>query len=391
MVGMTTHHPHDPLRVVIAGGGVAALEALVALRATLPGRVATTLVTNATAFSYRALRVGEPFGLGTARRYALADVVADLGAELVADRVAEVLPDQHVVRTGTGLLAYDVLLACPGARPYAAFQDGVTFDRELSPEDFDEALADLADGLAPHVAVVVPDRVSWTLPAYEIALLTAAWGARHHPEASRVTLFTPERAPLEAFGPAVSAAVAEVLDEAHVVLRAGVHPDVVTATSLRAGGGWVGADRIVSLPLVAGPRLPGLPADTQGFVPTDPATGRVRDVADVYAAGDATTFPVKQGGLAAQQAVAAVADIARRLGEDAPAPEPPTLRAVLNTRHGPRFLRAELDDVAGTSTFAAEPLWWPPAKVATRWLASYLGHQRPGVSRDVRKHSISAQ
>jgi sulfide:quinone oxidoreductase len=363
---------HDPLRVVIAGGGVAALEALVALRQMAPGRVAPVVVTDATDFSYRALLVGEPFGLGAPRHYPLATLCADLGAELISDRVAEVLPEQHVVRTGAGLIAYDVLLLCPGARLYPAFQDGLTFDRELSPEDFDDALADLDEGLAPHIAVVVPDEVSWTLPAYEVALLTAAWGERRHPGESCVTVITHEREPLEVFGPAVTEGVRQVLSEARVALRCGVHPDVVTATSLRAGGAWIGADRIVSLPLLGGPRLPGLPCDAHGFIPVDDH-GRVRDVDDVYAAGDAAVSAIKQGGLAAQQAAIAVADIARRAGaEDLEELPAAVLRAVLLTRHGPRFLRAELGDVAGTSTFSAEPLWWPPTKVSSRWLGPYL-------------------
>src|SRR3954452_12384329 len=282
----TTHPAHDPLRVVIAGGGVAALEALVALRQMAPGRVAPILVTDTTSFYYRPLLVGEPFGLGTPRRYALAEICADLGAELVAGRVAEVLPDEHVVRTGAGLIAYDVLLACPGARLFPAFQDGLTFDREMSPEDFDDALADLADGLAPHIAVVVPDGVTWALPAYELALLTAAWGERRHPGESCVTLITPEPTPLAVFGSTVSAGVRELLDEARVTVRCGAHPDVVTATSLRAGGAWVGADRIVSLPFLAGPPLARLPCAARGLIPTS-AGGHADGVEDVYVAGDA--------------------------------------------------------------------------------------------------------
>ena len=378
------HSAHDPLRVVIAGGGVAALEALAALRELAPGRVAPILVTDARNFYYRPLLVGEPFGLGTPRRYALDDICTDLGAELIADRVAEVLPDQHLVRTGAGLIAYDVLLVCPGARPYPAFQDGLTFDREMSPEDFDEALADLADGLAPHIAIVVPDGVAWTLPAYELALMTAAWGERRHPDESCVTLLTHEPTPLALFGTAVSDAVRDVLDEARVAVRSGVHPDVVTSSSLRAGGSWVGADRIVSLPLLGGPRLPGLPQDRQGFIPVDEPS-RVLGVEDVYAAGDAAVSAIKQGGLAAQQADGAVADIARRADGGTPGvPPPPVLRAVLLTRRGPRFLRAELDDPAATSTFSAEPLWWPPTKVASRWLGPYLARrdvERPAPSR----------
>jgi sulfide:quinone oxidoreductase len=372
---MSEHHVRsslpDPLRVVIAGGGVAALEALVALRALAPSRIAPTLVTDAGCFYYRPLLIGEPFGLGHPRRYALDAICADLGSELVRDRVQEVLPDQHLVRIGAGLLAYDVLLVCPGAQPYPAFRDGVTFEREFSPEDFDEALADFSDGLAPHVAIVVPDGVAWTMPAYELALLTAARGERHHPDSTYVFVLTPERAPLAVFGRAVSDEVRDVLEEARVVVRCGVHPDVVTPTSLRAGGVWMSADRIVSLPLLAGPRLAGLPSDTRGFIPAD-EHGRVADVEDVYVAGDASTFPIKQGGLAAQQADLVVADIVRRAGGEAPKSEGLVLRGLLRTADGPRYLRAELTDVDGTSSISAEPLWWPPSKIAAHWLAPYL-------------------
>jgi sulfide:quinone oxidoreductase len=362
----------DPLRVVIAGGGVGALEALVALRGMVPRRITPVVISGATHFRYRPLLIGEPFGLGRARRYPLAAICDDHGAELVVDRVAEVVPDVHQVRTAGGaLVPYDVLVVATGARPYPAFQDGITFDRELSPEDFDEAMADLDEGLAPHVAIVVPDGVAWTLPAYALALLTAAWGRRRHAAESVVTVLTPERAPLQAFGTAVSESVADLLAAERIVLRAGVHPDVVTATSLRAGGQWVGADRIVSLPLQAGPRLAGLPCDERGFIPADEA-GRVDGVADVYVAGDASDSELKQGGLAAQQADRIAADVARRCGGEPVAAEGLVLRGVLDTRHGPRFLRAHLDDVEATSTFAAEPLWWPPTKIASRWLAPYL-------------------
>jgi hypothetical protein len=54
--------------------------------------------------------------------------------------------------------------------------------------------------------------VAWTMPAYELAMLTAKWGEHHHPDSSCVTLLTPEREPLEAFGRAVSEGVRVVLD-----------------------------------------------------------------------------------------------------------------------------------------------------------------------------------
>ncbi|HET6508102.1 MAG TPA: FAD-dependent oxidoreductase [Baekduia sp.] len=370
---MIFEHRHDPLRVVIAGGGVAALEALLALRDLAPGRVAPVLIADQEDFLYRPLLVGEPFGLGRPRRHRLADLCADHGAELIAGRVTAVAPGDHQVAiAGRAPVDYDELIVATGARPYPAFEDGVTFDRDLSGEEFDEALADLAHGLAPHVAIVVPTGVGWTLPAYELALLTAAWGARHHADEHRVTLLTPERAPLEAFGAAASREVGALLDAAGVALFPGVHADVVTASSLRAGGSWMDADRIVSLPLQAGPRIAGLPCDEHGFIPSD-ARGRVAGVDDVHVAGDAGTFAVKQGGLAAQQAEAVAVDLARRAGAlVAQVPSPRVLRGVLLTEHGPRFLRAELGDPDGTSELSAQPLWWPPTKIASRRLAPYL-------------------
>jgi sulfide:quinone oxidoreductase len=368
-------HPraHDPLRVVIAGGGVAALEALVALQGLAPGRVYAVLVSATDTFIYRPLLVGEPFGLGHPHRYDLANLCAGLGAELVVDTVTKVVPEAHAVQTASGMdIIYDVLLVAMGARPYPAFDNGVTFERELSPEDFDDVLGDLTDGMAPKVAIVVPDGVSWSLPAYELALLTAAWAERAHPDATCVTLVTHEVTPLADFGPKVSAQVAELLERERVVVRCGVHPDVVTPTALRVGGTWLEADRIVSLPLLSGPRLAGLPVDAHGFIPCD-GLGRVDGVADVYVAGDCGTFPIKQGGLAAQQAVAAVSDIAARTGADVePRTLEPVLRAVLMTRTGPRYLRAELADVERTSTIATEALWWPPSKIASRWLGPHL-------------------
>ena len=80
----------------------------------------------------------------------------------------------------------------------------------------------------------------------------------------------------------------------------------------------------------------------------------------------------KQGGLAAQQAAAAAAAIAAlATGEPLPPVEPPVLRGALVTGTGTLYLRHEH---GGASEASAEPLWWPPAKVA----AAHLGHYLAG-------------
>ncbi len=97
----------------------------------------------------------------------------------------------------------------------------------------------------------------------------------------------------------------------------------------------------------------------------------------MFAAGDATTFPIKQGGLAAQQADAVAEAIAASVGADIdPQPFRPVLRGVLLTGRSPRYLRADISDAAGDkATISGEALWWPPDKLAGRYLAPYLSSQ----------------
>jgi sulfide:quinone oxidoreductase len=387
----TTDPIRTPARVVIAGGGVAALEAMIALRATAAGDVDVTVVSAADVFTYRPLLVGEPFGVGHPARFRLDALCRDHGAGFVHAAVERIdAPGHRVALAGGGELAYDVLIAAVGARAVPAFEYGVTFDRETSPQDFADVLADLRDGLAPRIAIVVPDTVSWTLPAYELALMTAAWGRAEHPEGVAVQVVTHEGRPLEAFGPTASDEVERILDRERVSCRSGVHADMLSFNALRAGGAWIDVDRVVSLPHISGPRLPGLPADPHGFLPVD-HFARVTGVDDVYAAGDGTTVPVKQGGLAAQMADAAARHIVARLrGAEEPEPFRPVLRGLLRTRGGPRYLRAELDDVAGTSTVSKQPLWWPPSKISSRWLAPYLARVESARARGERLADPSA-
>lgn len=365
-------HQTQPLHVVIAGGGVGALETAVALRTLAPGAVTVTVVADTDRYVERPLTIGEPFGLGPVRRHSLSEICSSLGARLVCDRVVAVSTAVKRLQLASGApLGYDVLVMALGARRTPAFEHGVAFDRELEPEDFDDVLADLDDGLAPRIAFVVPDGVLWTLPAYELAVLTAARAAARGAD-DAVLLVTHEQRPLEAFGGAASDAVARVLDAHGVALRTGVHADVVTPTAMRAGGGWIEADRIVALPRTDGLRIPGLPSDEHGFLPVDDL-GQVIGVDDVYAAGDGTDTPIKQGGLAAQQADAIAGHIAARVGAAAEVrPAGRVLRGLLRTPDGPLFLRAELDDPEGTSAFGSEPLWWPPSKIASRRLGPHL-------------------
>ena len=87
-----------------------------------------------------------------------------------------------------------------------------------------------------------------------------------------------------------------------------------------------------------------------------------------------TQHPVKQGGLAAQQADVAAASIAAGAGAPArPEPVRPVLRALLFTGEQPLYLRnppaSTMPTPAGDGLQAP---WWPAHKIVGGHLAPYL-------------------
>jgi sulfide:quinone oxidoreductase len=370
ITGSARHH------VVIAGGGIGGLEALIALRMQAPEQCRVTLVSPGDTFSYRPLGVEEPFGGGGGRRFSLGAICNDLRAGHVRDGLAAVDPATSTIRLQSGAdLEYDSLVLALGAIPYPAFGSGVTFDRERDAESFDEFLVDVDDRFVERVAIVIPERVGWTLPAYELALGIADFGSRPTGRSIDVTLVTHELEPLAAFGTTISRAVADVLADAGVEIVAGREALVMSEGALVVGSRWITTDRIIALPRLAGPRPRGVPCDIRGFVVVD-EQGRVPETAGVYAIGDGADHPIKQGGLAAQQADAAVADILWRMGvEGPPRPPAPVLRGILRTSSGTLYLESDLGPGRpGEGCIASwTPLWPVPGRVASRWLASYLG------------------
>ncbi len=363
-----------PRRVVIAGGGVAALEAAVALRRLGGDAVSPVLVAPNDDFSFRAREVGEPFGKPSSLRVPLAEMLEDLSIRFVHDRLAAVDPERRLVRTVDGSeLPYDELLVAIGGTPFPAFAHGISFDRGEDPDVFDELLADVEAELVGDVAFVVPDAAGWALPAYDLALILRAWGRRHEIEPG-IRIVTAESAPLDCFGTRASRAVARVLDQADVRVICGSEPLLITDTAMTAAGRWITADRIVALPRLAGPRVRGLPSDANGFLAVG-GDGAVPGCPGVFGAGDGTARERKQGGLAAQQADRAARAMLRMAGQHVPEPaNPPLLRGALATSEGPLYLEASVGYGApgASSTASFHPLWDPPGKVATCWLGPFL-------------------
>ena len=363
-------------KVTIVGGGVAALEAMIALRGLAEERVAIQLVAPTPEWSYRPLAVAEPFGLGEATTYDLVRIARDHGAAVQLSGIESVRPEAHALRTWDGrTLDYELLLIAIGAELTTSLAGSVTVNGPGYTGRFRALLGALGDGRIRHVAFAVPAGASWPLPLYELALMTAARVAELGLRDAELSIVTPEEQPLALFGAAASEAVRALLVDRGIKLHTGCRPAVVYEGHLATEpGGSVPADRVVSLPQLRGPFLPGLPHDHQGFIPTTDPHGLVEGEPDVYAAGDATTFPIKQGGLATQQADAAAEAIAARAGASVdPMPFRPVLRGLLLTGSAPRYLRADLSGKTTDPSNASEhALWWPPSKIAGRWLAPYL-------------------
>jgi sulfide:quinone oxidoreductase len=360
-------------RVVIAGGGVAALEAALALRALAEERVEVELVGPEPHFWYRPLSVAEPFELGETNRYELAALASAAGATFTLATFEGVDAIRHEAKTSVGEIPYDALLVAVGAIPTKAVPGALTFRGPADTEKIRTLLKEIAAGDVRRLAFVLPWGAVWSLPLYELALMTAAHLDSHQVEGVELVLVTPEEEPLQLFGPAGSDAVGELLDERGITLVTGSHPAEFADGALRlVPEGGLEVDRVVALPRLQGARLDGLPQTRSGFIPID-AHARVGGLDDVYAAGDITTFPVKQGGIATQLADAAAEAIAQAAGADLrPEPFRPVLRGLLLTGGQPHYLRHELSGADPADAASPDPLWWPPAKIVGRHLAPFL-------------------
>ena len=260
-----------PLKVMIAGGGVAALEAMIALRHLAEERVQVELVTPKPEFAYRPLAVAEPFGLGEARRFDLLDIAGDHGAALHLAGLQAVEPERRRILTWDGrALDFEVLLLAVGARTATSIPGSVTITGPGYTGRFRTVLRELEERRIRRVAFAVPPGTSWPLPLYELALMTATRIAERGLRKVELSLVTPEDAPLEIFGARASSAVSDLLAERGVALHTARHPAEFRDGELRfIPSGGVAAERVISLPRLLGPEIPGIPHDAQGFIPVD--------------------------------------------------------------------------------------------------------------------------
>jgi sulfide:quinone oxidoreductase len=368
-------------RVVIAGGGFAALEIALALKALAEERAKLTLISPNPNFAYRPAATVEAFGDTPLVSYDLRDIALDVSAIYHRGTVEAIARKEQSLRLESGArLNYDFLAFAVGARARIAVPGALTFRDQRDLGRFKVVLDELSAGAIRRLVFAVPSHQAWSLPVYELALQSALHAARYSAHL-QITLVTPESAPLEAFGANASRAVADLLAERDIrflgsSIPHGVCRDGSLALQFDAP---VRADRVVALPELHGPRITGVPASWSGFIPTD-SRGRVEELSNVYAAGDMTDFPIKQGGLAAQQADVVAHAIAAALGAPVEElPETRILRARLLHGDGALVLRTELDALGratGSTIEHRESRSAADLKVFGRYLTPYLSIYR---------------
>jgi sulfide:quinone oxidoreductase len=305
------------LRVLIAGGGVAGLETLMALRKLAGEAVALSLVAPDDEFVYRALAVDESFAVGRVRSVELRQAAEDVGAQFVSATVEQIDPPGRGARLSNGdWLLYDAVLLATGAEAMPAVDHAITWDDRSDAEMLGGLLRDIEQGYVRGVAVVIPSGPGWPLRGYELALLLAGHGYGMSVEL-RTTLVRPDPPPLGLLGAQAVTAIAAELETARVSVEAA--DDVLIERAHRAtvvlepSGRRLEVDRVLALPILRGRPIAGIPSDDNGLIDVDEHC-RVRDCEHVWAVGDCTAFPLKSGGISAAQADVAAHEIASLAG-----------------------------------------------------------------------------
>lgn len=363
-------------RVLIAGGGVASIEAALALRDLARDRVDVRIFSPLRDFVYRPYAVGEPYGTAHVARYDLRELAARCGASFHLDSIVSVDEEARLATTHDGeRFPYDYLIIASGAQLLWPVPGAITFWGIADELDVQKVMDRLRGGEIHSLAFTMPSVESWALPLYELALLAESELSKAAIHGVKLTVVTPEDAPLQIFGHRVSELMNVLLTERGIEVLKGTHPVRFENGQLRTvPGDHLDVDAVVSLPKLEGRRIRGVLHDPDGFVAIDEHC-RVLKRERIFAAGDVTNFPVKQGGIATQQADVIAEAIAAEVGvEIDPRPFDPVLRGVLWTGEKPRYLQGWIGGGHGeTSSLTSEPPWEVgEGKIVGRYITDFF-------------------
>jgi sulfide:quinone oxidoreductase len=282
-------------RVLVAGGGPAALELVLALRAIAPQGADVTLLAPGRHFTHRTLADGESRTV----RLPLAALAQRLRLTHVRDALDRVDDAARVVHTQDGVrLPYDTAVLAVGARLIGAVPGALTYRgaRDLARL---HAAVDGLEGSRSAIVFAVPGGAADTRVLWGLVLHVADRVARRRIDAE-LTVVTPEAEPLRGEDPAAVAALAADLQRLGIRVHAGVLPGRHADGQLFTEQlGALPADLVVALPHVSGPAIQGVPSDAAGFALVDD-DGRLEGLEHAYAIGAMATRVAGPGGVAQQ-------------------------------------------------------------------------------------------
>ena len=368
-------------RVVIAGGGVAGIEAALALRVLAGERCEIEMYSPEADLAYRPGAVGQPFEVGEIARHDLGELCGRIDVVFHLDSIGAVDVEAKTAKTESGYdIDFDYLIAATGAEPSNPVPGAAPFFGGGVDSEAHATIDRLLAGEIESLALTAPTAASWDLPAYELALLAES----RLPEALRgevrILIVTAEDLPLGVFGRAVSAAVGDLLEERGIETVLNTHAIEFDGTHLHTiPAGKIPVEAAITLPRLVGRPVDGLPCDDEGFIPIDDHCRVIRSET-VFAVGDVTSFPVKQGGIAAQQADVAAEAIAADLGVGIEAQAfDPILRAILWSGEGQLYLEGWLSGGHGESSIVTTTRPWrgDDAKIVGKYLSPFLAGEPP--------------
>ncbi|MDE3070439.1 MAG: FAD-dependent oxidoreductase, partial [Acidobacteriota bacterium] len=152
-------------RVVIAGGGFAAVEAMLTLRALAPERIEVVLVSASATLAYKPAATAEAFSGAPPLTYDLEALACGAGAAFRHDRVEAVAGRAHSIRLASfASLEYDQLVLATGARPVIGIPGALTFRDQREVHHIRHVIDRRAEGEIGPVVFAVPHGRAWPLP-----------------------------------------------------------------------------------------------------------------------------------------------------------------------------------------------------------------------------------
>lgn len=303
-----THTSPAPLRIVVAGGGIAGAEVALTLSMGLRD-VDVTLVGQWPSVRILPDLVYVPFHVAPRRVDVPLSSLLPFGVSSIEAGIERVDVESKRLVTSVGDVHYDVLVAAPGCLPRGwsnrslrSLRDALRIQGEL------ERVVHAAQaGERRTITIRAESDDSWTAPACEFALLLGTWIRAQRLEHRVETLYvTGDSSAFEWFGP----------EGEQVVTDAMRRNDIHVATSVPFGRfDALDGDMVVDFGSLSPRVIDGLPGrGASGWYETD---SHMQVAPDTFVVGDAVNSPYRTGFATAWEArrvLAALGGDVERIG-----------------------------------------------------------------------------